>query len=135
MFILALLFPLLAFIGLLPLTTPITQTIILVALIGIALAGQFVFPNAILADVIDYDATKTGLRREAIYYGMQNTLQKFSFALSSLIFGTTLSVFGSTIDNPLGLRLIGPIAGIATILGCLIFIKGYKLPDEASTKV
>lgn len=130
MFILALLFPLLAFVGLSSLITPTAQTLIVVALIGIALAGQFVFPNAILADVIDYDATQTGLRREAIYYGMQNTLQKFSFALSSIIFGTTLSIFGATVDQSLGLRLIGPIAGLATILGFLIFVLWYKLPDE-----
>lgn len=143
MFVLSLLFPLLAFIGIFSLTTPfgfaqgepITQTLILVVLIGIALAGQFVFPNAILADVIDFDATKTGLRREAIYYGMQNTLQKFSFALSSIIFGTTLSFFGATVDQPLGLRLIGPIAGLTTLLGFLVFIKGYKLPDEVPDKI
>lgn len=132
MLVLALLFPLLAFVGFLPQASPITQTLILVALIGIALAGQFVFPNAILADVIDFDATKTGLRREAIYYGMQNTLQKFSFAISSLIFGATLSIFGSTIDNPLGIRLIGPIAGLATIAGFMIFVLWYKLPDETA---
>lgn len=141
MFVLAFLFPFLALVGLMPTTPfgfvqgePIIQTLTLVALIGIALAGQFIFPNAILADVIDYDETKTGLRREAIYYGMQNTLQKFSFALSSLIFGTTLSFFGATINQPLGIRLIGPIAGLATLVGFLIFIKGYKLPDRILSK-
>lgn len=130
MFVLALLFPLFAFVGLLPFSGAFTQLAVLVVLIGLSLAGQFVFPNAILADVIDYDATKTGLRREAIYYGMQNTLQKFSFALSSLIFGITLSVFGSTIDHPLGIRLIGPIAGLVTLLGFIIFVKWYRLPNE-----
>ncbi len=123
MLILGLLFPLLFFTG------QIWQTIVVVMLIGLALSGQFIFPNAILADVIDFDETKTGLRREAMYYGMQNTLQKFSFALSSIIFGTTLSVFGATVDNPLGLRLIGPIAGVTTLLGFLIFITWYKLQE------
>lgn len=130
MLILGALFPFLALVGLVPFSTAFVQLVALMVLIGIALAGQFVFPNAILADVIDYDETKTGLRREAIYYGMQNTLQKFSFALSSIIFGTTLSIFGSTIDHPLGIRLIGPIAGLATIVGFVIFILWYKLPDE-----
>lgn len=130
MLVLGILFPLLAFVGLIPPTTAFVQLGALVVLIGIALAGQFVFPNAILADVIDYDQTKTGLRREAIYYGMQNTLQKFSFALSSIIFGTTLSVFGATVNQSLGIRLIGPIAGLATLLGFVIFVLWYKLPDE-----
>ncbi len=129
MLALGLLFPLLFAAGLTPFN-PFWQTVVLVVLIGLALSGQFIFPNAILADVIDFDATKTGLRREAMHYGMQNTLQKFSFALSSIIFGTTLSIFGATVDNPLGIRLIGPIAGVATILGFAIFIKWYTLSDQ-----
>lgn len=130
MLILAGLFPLLFFVGMVPIGNAFIQLIVLVILIGVAMSGQFVFPNAILADVIDYDAIKTGLRREAMYYGMQNTLQKFSFALSSIIFGTTLSIFGATVDQQLGIRLIGPIAGLSAVVGFLVFIKGYKLPDE-----
>jgi len=129
MLILSLFFPLLFLVGIIPVVSPFWQTALITILIGLALSGQFIFPNAILADVIDYDATKTNQRREAIYYGMQNTLQKFSFALASIIFGTTLSIFGATLQNPMGIRLIGPIAGIATFLGFFVFIKWYKLPD------
>jgi len=134
MLVLGLIFPLLAIVGFIPLADSFIQTIIITIAIGLALSGQFIYPNAILADVIDFDATQTGLRREAIYYGMQNTLQKFSFALSSVIFGTSLAAFGATVENPLGIRLIGPIAGLASILGFLVFIKGYKLPDQVNTK-
>lgn len=133
MLALGLLFPTLAFVGLLPL--PIDafwQLAVLAVLIGIPLAGQFIFPNAILADVIDYDQLQTGLRREAIYYGMQNTLQKFSFAAASILFGTTLAIFGSTFEQNLGIRLIGPLAASTTIIGFVIFSIGYKLPDEIS---
>lgn len=129
MLALGLTFPLLATVGFIPLANSFIQTVIITIAIGLALSGQFIYPNAILADVVDYDFTQTGLRREAIYYGMQNTLQKFSFAISSVIFGTILT-FGATVDNPLGIRLIGPIAGLAAILGFLIFINGYKLPDQ-----
>jgi len=129
MLILSLVFPLLFLVGIIPIPSPFWQAALVTVLIGLALSGQFIFPNAILADVIDYDARKTGLRREAIYYGMQNTMQKFSFAIASIIFGTTLSVFGATLQSPLGIRLIGPIAGIATFLGFLVFIKWYRLPD------
>lgn len=135
MLVLGTLFPLLFVVGILPIGDAFIQLIALVILIGVALSGQFVFPNAILADIIDYDAIKTGLRREAMYYGMQNTLQKFSFALSSIIFGTTLSIFGATVDQPLGIRLVGPIAGLASFLGFLIFIKWYKLPDQIKNNV
>lgn len=129
MLALGIVFPLLAIVGFIPIADSFIQTIIIVIAIGLALSGQFIYPNAILADVIDFDSVKTGLRREAIYYGMQNTLQKFSFALSSVIFGTALA-FGATSENPLGIRLIGPIAGFAAILGFLVFVKWYKLPDS-----
>lgn len=130
MFALGCSFPLFSFTGLLPFLDSFSQTIALALLIGLFLSGQFVFPNAILADVIDFDETKTGFRREAIYYGMQNSLQKLSFAIASVIFGTTLATFGSTVENPLGIRLIGPIAGLVTLLGFLIFVRGYTLSDE-----
>lgn len=135
MLALGLIFPLLAIVGFIPLADSFIQTIIITIAIGLALSGQFIYPNAILADVIDYDETQTGLRREAMYYGMQNTLQKFSFALSSVIFGTSLATFGATVENPLGIRLIGPIAGLAAILGFLVFIKWYKLPDQILSKL
>lgn len=134
MLFLGFLFPLLFLSGLTPFD-PFLQTIALTTLIGLALSGQFIYPNAILADVIDFDSTKTGFRREAIYYGMQNSLQKFSFALASFIFGATLSVFGATEDNSFGIRLIGPIAGCMAIMGFFVFTKGYKLPDEIQSKV
>jgi len=130
MLALSLIFPLLFLVGIIPVASAFWQTVIVTVLIGLALSGQFIFPNAILADVIDFDRTKTHQRREAIYYGMQNTLQKFSFAIASIIFGATLSIFGATADNPLGIRLIGPIAGIATFLGFVVFVKWYKLPDQ-----
>jgi GPH family glycoside/pentoside/hexuronide:cation symporter len=130
---LGLLFPLLFLSGLTPFD-PYFQTIALTTLIGFFLSGQFIYPNAILADVIDFDSIKTGARREGIYYGMQNSLQKFSFAIASLIFGITLSVFGATADDALGIRLIGPIAGFVAIIGFFVFVRWYKLPDEIQVK-
>ena len=130
MLALSLVFPLLFLVGFFPISTSFFQAAAITVFIGISLSGQFIFPNAILADIIDYDTKKTNQRREAIYYGMQNTLQKFSFAIASVIFGVTLSFFGATNENSLGIRLIGPIAGIATFLGYLVFVKLYKLADE-----
>ncbi|MFC1482896.1 MFS transporter [Candidatus Margulisiibacteriota bacterium] len=135
LFGLAVIFPLLAAVGIIPIGTVFIQLTVIVILIGLALAGQFVFPNAILADIIDYDATKTKMRREGMYYGMQNTLIKISFAAANIIFGFTLSVFGSTIDAPFGIRLIGPIAGITTFIGFIIFVKWYTLPDHVKCKI
>jgi GPH family glycoside/pentoside/hexuronide:cation symporter len=94
------------------------------------MAAVFTFPNAIMADIIDYDELKTGMRREAIYYGTQATLEKIASSLFPLILASLL-VLGSTPDNPLGIRLIGPVAGLSALLGFLAF-RGYTLPDTVT---
>ena len=94
------------------------------------MAAVFTFPNAITADIIDYDELRTGQRREAIYYGTQATLEKIASALFPLILALLL-MLGSTADDPLGIRLVGPVAGFLALVGFLAF-RGYRLPDTVS---
>lgn len=69
MLVTGLVFPLMFFVGFLPAIPKLAQALFLMTL-GVPLAAFFVFPNALLADVVDYDAAHTGTRREAIYYGI-----------------------------------------------------------------
>ena len=131
--LLALYFPLEFFAGSLPGVPTVVQGLVYIGLAGVPIAGLFVFPNALLADVIDYDAQLTGQRREGMYFGVLSTINKLALALSSLIFGLILGAFGNTAANPLGIRLIGPVAGVAVVLGLLIFARGYRLPDQVKT--
>jgi GPH family glycoside/pentoside/hexuronide:cation symporter len=126
----ALAFPLLFFMGLVPGIGVLPQSLIFVALVGLPMAGVFTFPNAILADIADYDAIRTGQRREALYYGAQNVLEKWTGSLMFPIFAGLL-LLGETTDNPLGIRLMGPVAGAAALLGYLAF-RGYWLPDNVT---
>lgn len=120
-------FPSLFFMGFVPGIHPLIQSLVFVALAGLPMVGVFTFPNAILADIIDYDSIRTGMRREALYYGAQNVIEKWTGSLMFPIFGVLL-LFGETVDNPLGIRLMGPVAGVASLVGFLFF-RGYRLPD------
>jgi GPH family glycoside/pentoside/hexuronide:cation symporter len=120
-------FPLLFFMGFLPGVPPLLQGMIFIAPAGLAMAGVFVFPNALLADIIDYDEVGTGMRREGIYYAAQNFVEGVTVAMHSLILAGLL-VLGGTAENPLGIRLVGPIVGASILVGYLIF-RGYRLPD------
>jgi Na+/melibiose symporter-like transporter len=94
----------------------------------------YLCPGVITADIIDYDATRTDTRREALFYGAQNTLEKLATAVAPLIFALVL-VAGDTRDDPLGIRLIGPVAGVLVLLAFLSF-RRYSLieqGDEAGT--
>ncbi|MGQ9571740.1 MAG: MFS transporter [Dehalococcoidia bacterium] len=122
--------PFIAFMGFLPGIDRLLQAVFFVALIGLPMAAVYTFPNAIMADIIDYDELKTGMRREAIYYGTQATLEKIASALFPLILASLL-VLGSSADNPLGIRLVGPVAGLSALLGFLAF-RGYILPDTVT---
>ena len=125
----AIVFPLLFFIGLIP-GPPIAQALVFAALVGLPLAPVQTFPNALIADITDYDALQTGMRREATYYATQAMFEKVASALAPALLALLLFM-GSTVDNPLGVRLVGPVAGAATLVGYLMF-RGYWLPDTVT---
>ena len=91
---------------------------------GLPVIWLFILPNTIISDIIDYDEKKTGLRREAMYFGVQGFILKLtvgtsSFFLSSLLF----KFFGYSSANPLGIHLIGPFAGLSMLIGLIIFLR------------
>ena len=124
--------PWLFFMGFLPGIGRVLQSFFFVAFIGIPMTAMNAFPNAIMADIIDYDELETGERREAMYYGTQATLEKMASALYPPILALLL-IAGSTADNPLGIRLVGPVAGLLCLAAYLCF-RGYRLPDQVTAE-
>lgn len=113
---------LLATIGKLPFS-PFYYGLFIVAMLGIPVSGLLVLQNAIIADVIDYDETLTGFRREAIYFGANGLITKIAIGISMFALTQLLHHFGKTIEEPLGIIIVGPIAGIITFIGLIIFLK------------
>jgi GPH family glycoside/pentoside/hexuronide:cation symporter len=122
------LFPLLWFAGFLPLVPVEAQLVLAMVVVGLPIAGNYLFPAPLTADIIDYDAVRTGLRREATYYGAQNFVEKIASGFAPLVLGGLL-VLGRTIDDPLGVRLVGPVAALLVLAGLIAF-RRYDLPDE-----
>jgi len=63
-------------------------------LLGIALAGLLLMGDVTLSDVIDEDETRTGQRREGMYFGMSGLIITLAYALSSIVFGWISKSFG-----------------------------------------
>lgn len=126
----ALYLPWIAFMGFVPGVNDFAEGMVFAGLIGVPMAAVFTFPNAIQADIIDYDAVLTGQRREAVYYATQATLEKIASAMFPLILALLLTL-GSTPENPLGIRLVGPAGGLACALGLIAF-RAYRLPDQVT---
>jgi len=95
---------------------------LIAGLAGLPVAGFGVLSFALLADVIDADSARTGIHREAVYFGVQAILQKSMIGLSVVAFSQlegSLGIFG--------LRWISVMAGGLCLLGLLCFL-GYLLP-------
>ena len=123
-----LLFPLLFVAGFVPGIPALAQILPVVALIGVPVAGVYLFPAALTADVADYDTLQTGLRREGVYFGTQNFVEKTTTSATPLIL-STLRLLGDTAEDPLGIRLVGPVAGALVLVAFLVF-RRYDLPDD-----
>lgn len=70
------------------------------AVSGICIAGNVMLAMSMLTDTIEYDARKTGMRREGIYAAMYSFVEKLSAALAPFLVGWVLAFAGY--DKSLG---------------------------------
>ena len=126
----ALYLPLLFFLGLVPGIPILAQALGMGFLAGIPMAGVNMLPKAITADITDYDELRTGMRREAMFYATQDLVEKIASSFSPFLLALLLTL-GDTADNPLGIRLVGPVAGAIAFVGFWLF-RGYRLPSTVT---
>ncbi|MCX7784076.1 MAG: MFS transporter [Meiothermus sp.] len=68
---------------------------LLIALpLGFALSGVVVLQDVVLAQVIDQDAARSGLRREGAFYGIAAVLVRLSGVIQNLILASLTPLFG-----------------------------------------
>jgi GPH family glycoside/pentoside/hexuronide:cation symporter len=121
-----------AFSPLLPGVPLLWQSRVTIWLSGLGFAALFVFPGAMMADVIDDDAARSGQQRAAIYYGMFKTLEKIAQGGAAVLVGVLIQLFGGTSAQPLGLQLVLPVAGVCAIAGCVAVMAGYRLRERSA---
>ncbi len=96
------------------------QGYLLAVLGALPLAAFGILPNAILADIAEHDALKTGSHREGIYYGARTFMQKLGQMIAMLVF-TSLLVLGRDVGDDLGLRISGVVAAVFCLGGLYLF--------------
>ncbi len=121
----ALLVPLLSLSWFIPKIIPgmdlLLYSSIVMGLLGIPVAGFSMLPFAVLSDVVDYDETISGKRREAIYFGVQAIFQKTIIGLSIFAFGL-VAIVGDKISIH-GLMVVPLIAAVAFFIAFLAFTR------------
>ena len=125
-----LILPLFAFAGFVPGIPGLVQGLAIAFLAGLPMAGVNLLPRAITADITDYDELRTGMRREGVFYASQNLFEKIGSSFAPLMLAWLL-LLGDTTDNPLGIRLMGPVAGVIAFLGFWLF-RAYRLPSTVT---
>lgn len=110
-------------IGRWPWGSTLLQGVVVVASSGFALAGLFILPNALVAEITDRDFAQTGKRREAIYFGAQGLVNKTTLGLSSGAASLLLEALGYSAETPWGVIAIGPVAAVFVAVGVLTFLR------------
>ncbi|MFP4501141.1 MAG: MFS transporter [Candidatus Hydrogenedentota bacterium] len=108
-------------------------------LFGYAGLGQgilYVMITPLLGEIIDFDESRSGERREALYNGLSGVAWKASMAFSILIATQSMSIWGNSVEEPLGIYLVGPIAGGCGIVGLVVMLFYPKIePATADAAV
>lgn len=111
--------------------------VVFFAFIGIGLGGLILILDVLLAQVIDEDKIKTGVRREGVYFGVHALFIRLGISLQGLTMGLVLTRSGydaHLLIQPasalLGLRLLMSAIPIAALALALVFIFYYPLSGE-----
>jgi GPH family glycoside/pentoside/hexuronide:cation symporter len=120
---------LLAVVGLFSVGDAMLQSQIAMGFIGLPVAGIMILPPALLSDVIDYDETLTGKRREGIYVGVQAIFQKIAIGISIAVATVLMYTGGTTKPTETGLKMIALTAAISALIACIIFTR-YPIREK-----
>ena len=112
-----------AVLGKLPLDNTL-QAYLLVLLAAIPMAIFGILPNVVVADIAEYDARKTGIRREGMFFGTRTFMSKIGQMFSMLILSGLLLSKGNVSDE-MSIRMTAVTAAVFCLVG-LFFLLLYN---------
>jgi glycoside/pentoside/hexuronide:cation symporter, GPH family len=97
------------------------------AVAGVGFSTHYVMPWSIVPDTVELDYAQSGVRREGVFYGIWNFMNKVGVAVANAITGWVLAGFGyvanvqQTERAKFGIQLlVGPIAAVFFIAGVVV---------------
>jgi GPH family glycoside/pentoside/hexuronide:cation symporter len=91
------------------------------ALLGPTIAAFLILPNVIIGQLIDADEARTGANRSAMFFGAQGLFTKWAYAASAAIMSFLFVRWGNSQAQPLGVLLVGPVAGGLCLVSALLY--------------
>jgi GPH family glycoside/pentoside/hexuronide:cation symporter len=115
---------------------PLGGFLCLLIFAGIGVGFSYVAPFAMVPDTVEFDAIKTGERKEGAYYGMWTFISKCGAALSGFISGIILSIGGyiahavQSSSAQLAIRfIIGPLPALVFLIAFIV-VRFYPLDEK-----
>jgi len=109
------------FLGWMPLS-PTMQAYGLIVLYAIPIAFLGVLPNAVLGDIAEHDAMRTGQRLEGMFFAARTLMQKLGQTMGVVIFAS-LTIWGRNPGDDLGIRLSGIAGFVLCLVAGLVFLR------------
>lgn len=122
-----------------PRITPFIYVIMVIA--GFGSGAYFIFPYAIMPEIIDVDELSTGTRREGMYFGIYFLMLKVAIAAAPAIVGVSLNYFGfvpnivQTETALNGIRMISGFAPLGFLAIALVILFFFPLGKAKSDEV
>jgi len=108
---------------------------------GIGLGATYALPWSMMPDAIEWEAVRTGVRREGAYYGIWTFCSKIGQAISIAVTGLILDLSGyvpeavQKASAQAGIRIIlGPVTAGAFLVGILILSR-YPITEAVYAKL
>ena len=102
--------------------------VLVAVLAAIPMAILGILPQAVLADIAEQDAVKTGENRQGMFYAARTFSMTLGQTLAMILF-TSVSILGA---NGFGYRMTAVIATVFCLAGGLIFLR-YDEKDVLAT--
>ena len=89
---------------------------------GIGQGFMYAMMTPMIGEIIDYDETRSGQRREALYNGLSGFVWKAAMGGSILLATQSMNYLGNSPGHDLGVLVVGPLAGLFGLFGMLAII-------------
>jgi len=114
---------------------------VIMVIAGFGSGAYFIFPYAIMPEIIDVDELSTGTRREGMYFGIYFLMLKVAVAAAPAIVGVSLNFFGfvpnieQTETALNGIRMISGLAPLGFLAIAVVILFFFPLGKTKSDEV
>jgi GPH family glycoside/pentoside/hexuronide:cation symporter len=118
------------------------HAVIIAVFLSFGLAGLLVLLDIFIADVVDEDEVRTGVRREGMYFGVNGFMIRLGISMNAIVMGGVLDKFGYNPNLDVqpasaltGMKFLMTVVPISAMVLALLIFSHYPLDGEKLAEV